>query len=188
MQPQQHQSIQSARVDKYRYPRLAKLLHWLSALTVFCLFGVGLWMVELDYYSSWYRTAPHYHKSVGLLLALVIVIRFIYVQCVVKAKPVQTHAKWQQKSAKAAHLLMYALMMVLFMSGYLISTADGRAIDVFNWFSLPSLGEVISQQEDVAGLIHEYTAYALIALVVIHAIAAIKHHVIDKDDTLKRMY
>ncbi|NMP17485.1 cytochrome b [Thalassotalea sp. Y01] len=169
------------------YPTVAKLMHWLTAVVVFALFGVGLWMVELDYYSSWYRTAPTYHKSVGILLALLIVLRMVYKYLKPAVQPIESHSKMVKISAKATHFILYVLLLTLFASGYLISTADGRGIEVFDWFVIPSLGQLFSNQEDIAGTIHEYVAYSLIVLVVLHGAAAIKHHVIDKDDTLKRM-
>ncbi len=79
------------------------------------------------------------------------------------------------------------MLFGLFISGYLISTADGRAIEVFNWFSIPALGELFSDQADIAGEIHYYLAFSLIGLAVLHALAALKHHYINKDNTLKKM-
>jgi len=75
----------------------------------------------------------------------------------------------------------------LMISGYLISTADGRAIEVFNLISLPSLGELFTDQEDLSGIVHKYLAYALMVTVILHALAALKHHFIDRDNTLLRM-
>ena len=57
------------------YGLVSILLHWLVALAVFGLFGLGLWMVGLDYYSTWYRTAPDLHKSIGILLFVVMLGR-----------------------------------------------------------------------------------------------------------------
>ena len=73
-------------------------------------------------------------------------------------------------------------------SGYLISTADGRPIAVFDWFEVPALITSIPDQADVAGLIHEYLAWALLIFSAVHALAALKHHFIDRDPTLKRMF
>jgi len=73
------------------------------------------------------------------------------------------------------------------MSGYMISTADGRPISVFNWFDIPALPALIEQQEDIAGEIHFISATTLITLSLLHAAAALKHHFIDKDNTLRRM-
>lgn len=142
-------------------------------------------MVDLDYYSEWYKTAPYYHKSVGILLALVTLFRVFW-----KRKQIapQTLGKnWEKTGAKTAHFTLYILLICMFISGYLISTADGRGIEVFTWFTLPSLGEFIDNQEDFAGDVHEWLAYSLISLVVLHALAALKHHWVDKDSSLMRM-
>ena len=69
----------------------------------------------------------------------------------------------------------------------MISTADGRGIEVFNWFEVPALPALIEQQEDVAGLVHYWLATSLIVLAGVHALAALKHHFINKDKTLLRM-
>jgi len=169
------------------YGSVAKIIHWLVALVVIGLFSVGVWMVTLDYYSDWYKTAPHYHKSVGLLLAALMIFRLLWRWFNVTPKAPANHTKWERFAAHSAHILLYLLLFALFFSGFLISTADGRGIEIFNWVTVPSLGELFQNQEDIAGEIHEWLAYSLIALVVIHAAAALKHHFIDKDNTLKRM-
>lgn len=167
------------------YGWLSISMHWLSALAVIGLFAVGFWMVDLNYYSEWYRTAPHYHKSIGILLALLTIFRLGWK---LTQPTLQSLGKpLEKKSAKFAHGLIYLLMLSLFTSGYLISTADGRGIDVFNWFTVPGLGELFPEQEDLSGQIHEWIAYSLIGLAILHAFAAFKHHLIDKDNTLKRM-
>lgn len=183
LETQQHMTKQAIN----SYPLVSKLSHWISAITIIGLFALGFWMVDLTYYSSWYKTAPHWHKSIGILLLLATVVRLVYKLKQPKVLPVASHSKLVKKASKFTHIMLYLMMITLMISGYLISTADGRAIEVFNWFSVASLGELFTNQEDISGLVHKYLAYSLIALVVVHAVAAIKHHVIDKDDTLKRM-
>jgi len=167
------------------YGLIAKGLHWISAVVVIGMFASGWWMVELNYYSDWYRTAPFIHKSVGVLLMFLTIARLFW-----KASNISPDAlgnQFEQKIAKVAHVTLYLLILVICTSGYLISTADGRGIEVFNWFVLPSLGELFKEQADIAGLVHKFSAYALMSLVLLHALAALKHHFIDKDTTLKRM-
>ena len=82
---------------------------------------------------------------------------------------------------------MYAILLALFASGYLISTEDGRGIDVFTWFTVPSLGALFENQADIAGQVHFYAAWSLIIIAAVHAIAALKHHFINKDNTLRKM-
>ncbi|NQY63498.1 MAG: cytochrome b [Alteromonadaceae bacterium] len=169
------------------YGRITKILHWFTALTVFSLFALGFWMVDLTYYSQWYKTAPYWHKSIGILLFLATLFRLIWRATNVSPKALASHTKWEKIGSKIAHLAIYVLLLTLMISGYLISTADERAIEVFTWFEVPALGELFDDQADISGVIHEYLAYTLIAISLLHAVAAIKHHIIDKDDTLKRM-
>ena len=172
---------------KTSYGLVAIGLHWLSAVAVIGLFAVGFWMVDLTYYSEWYKTAPHLHKSIGLLLLLATLVRIFWRLFTAKPEGVVTHKRWEKSVSHITHYALYVLLLVIMFSGYLISTADDRGIWVFDWFEIPSLGAVIDDQADVAGVIHQYAAYSLIALVVLHAVGALKHHFIDKDSTLVRI-
>lgn len=171
-----------------RYHGFSIFLHWLMALMIFGLFGVGFWMVDLTYYSAWYKTAPHYHKSVGILLAVLLLVRLAVLFKKRKPAPLASHSLVVQRASKLTHALLYVLLLLIVVTGYLISTADNRGIEVFNWFVVPGFGEFFDQQADRAGLLHQWLAYGLIALAALHALGALKHHFIDKDATLKRMW
>ncbi len=168
-----------------QYNMTAKLLHWVSALFIFGLFALGLWMVDLNYYSEWYKTAPHWHKSIGLCLFALTLFRIIWKK--ITATPEIEGEKWEIQSAKIVHATLYLLLLSIFISGYMISTADGRSIEIFNWFSVPGFGSFFENQEDIAGIVHYYLAFTLIGLAVIHALAALKHHFINQDNTLNKM-
>lgn len=167
------------------YGSISILLHWLVAVAVVGLFGLGIWMVDLGYYDPWYQRAPDIHRSIGVLLFAVLLLRLAWRYG--NPAPAPLGKAWEQKSARLVHLLLYLLILALTVSGYLISTADGRAIDVFGLFSVPATLSGLEQQEDIAGEIHEILAWILIALSALHALAALKHHFIDHDATLKRM-
>ncbi len=171
----------------HNYGAVSIAMHWLVALTVIGLFALGYWMVGLNYYSSWYRTAPDIHKSVGLLLLALMVIRVVWRFANQGPAPLASHGRFTRLATKAGHGVLYVGLFAVMMSGYLISTADGRPISVFGWFEVPALITSIPDQEDVAGLVHEYLAWGLIILSGLHALAALKHHFIDRDPTLKRM-
>ncbi len=170
------------------YGLVSVVLHWLVALTVFGLFAVGFWMVDLSYYSQWYRTAPHWHKSVGILLAIVMLLRMLWRFISPPPKALASHKTWEKKTSVVVQFCLYLGILLLVLSGYLISTEDGRPIAVFDWFDVPALGALFSRQADIAGAVHEYAAYSLITLAVLHGLAALKHHFVDKDHTLKRMF
>lgn len=161
-------------------------LHWLMALAFIGMFLLGDWMVDLDYYDSWYHRAPEIHKGIGILLVITMLFRFIWNKLQPRPRDLGQKAL-HNKLAHAAHNLFYLLVLLLLISGYLISTAKGKGIDVFEWFSIPALFPENPDRGDIAGDIHEVIATVFIMLAFLHAAAAIHHHFIAKDLTLKRM-
>ncbi|KIV73371.1 cytochrome b [Pseudomonas otitidis] len=170
-----------------RFGAISIFLHWGVALVVFGLFGLGLWMVGLDYYSSWYKTAPDIHKGIGVLLFLVMGLRLVWRFLSPPPPAPANHGRMTRLGSKLGHLALYAGLFALMISGYLISTADGRGIEVFGMFEVPATLTTIPDQEDVAGVVHEYLAWGLVIFAGLHALAALKHHFIDRDATLVRM-
>lgn len=170
------------------YGLVSILMHWLVALAVVGLFALGYWMVGLTYYSSWYRTAPDIHKSIGILLFALMVVRVVWRFVSKGPAPLQSHGRVTRLATKSGHGVLYLGLFAVMISGCLISTADGRPIAVFDWFEVPALITSIPRQEDIAGLVHEYLAWGLLIFSGLHALAALKHHFIDRDPTLKRMF
>lgn len=142
-------------------------------------------MVGLDYYDPWYQTGPDWHRSVGLILAAFTVFR-LALYFLPRPSPLASHSKLERIAAKLTKLVMLMLLFCLFISGYFITTANGDPIFVFDWFSLPSILER-DGLEEIAGEVHEFAAWAIIYLAGLHALAALKHHIFDKDRTLRRI-
>ncbi|MFT4925892.1 MAG: cytochrome b561 [Phenylobacterium sp.] len=161
-------------------------LHWICALLIFGLFGLGLYMVELTYYDTWYHDSFHWHESLGLIFAALLLLRIVWRLRNPKPTAIAANAT-QQAIARWAHRMLYLLMILIPVSGYLISTADGHDIALFNWLTLPSVTGKVSNMETISGQIHYWLSVAIIALTVGHIAAALKHHFIDKDNTLKRI-
>lgn len=169
------------------YGLIAIGLHWLVALAVVAMFGLGLWMVELTYYDRWYRDAPALHKAVGVLLFVTVALRLAWRITQPRPAPLASHTPLERRAAALTHGLLYGLLFAVMLSGYLISTADGRAIDVFGWFSVPAAITGLPRQADLAGDVHLALAITLVSLAAVHALAALKHHFLDRDLTLRRM-
>lgn len=167
------------------YGWLAIVLHWLTALGIFFLFGLGLYMVELTYYDAWYKGSLDLHKSIGIVLLMLWLGRIAW--RLRSISPAAIGELWEKKLAAWMHLALYATPLLLMLSGYLISTADGRAIVVFELFSVPALPISVDNQEDIAGQAHWVLAWFLIGMASLHAVAALKHQYINKDGTLARM-
>ena len=170
-----------------RWGGVSVLLHWSMALTVIGLFALGLWMTSLSYYDPWYKQGPNIHKAIGVLLFVALLMRMIWRWFDHTPAPLSSHTALERKGAHAAHLALYVGLLAVMVSGYLISTADGRAVDVFGLFEVPATVSGLKNQEDIAGLVHFWLAIGLIGVAVLHAGAALKHHVLDKDATLLRM-
>lgn len=167
------------------YGWIAIGLHWLMAIGVFGMFGLGLYMVELTYYDRWYHGSLETHKAIGVLVFLTLSVRLLWRLVNVSPRGLSDNT-FENRIAHGMHWLLYGLLFFLVTSGYLISTADGRSVDVFGWFSVPATltGE---HQEDTFGGIHEILAWLVIGSAALHALAALKHHFVNKDKTLKRM-
>lgn len=158
------------------------------AVALIGLYFVGDYMVDLDYYDTLYHTLPYWHKSIGSLIALLIVLRFAWTYSQPRPAPADPNTTARNHlAAKLAHLALYGLTTALVISGYLISTAKGADIEVFNWFKLPALLANDAQRGELAGKLHEIFGLVFIGLVAIHGLAALYHHFILKDNTLKRM-
>lgn len=168
------------------YGLIAIVNHWVMAVAIIFLFSLGLYMGDLSYYDSDYRSSLALHKSLGFTLAALYIFRLFWRLTNVQPASLPG-AKWEQVIAKLVHWVFYAILPLMFISGYLISTADGRGISVFGLFFVPSLGEFVERQEDLAGEVHEILAFTFISLVVLHALAALKHQIINRDNGLLRI-
>jgi cytochrome b561 len=168
------------------YGWVSIILHWSMALLLVGMYLLGDYMVDLDYYDDWYHKAPAFHKSIGVVLGLALIFRIVwnYAQC----KPIPYEDNLILITlAKLAHLAIYVLIVLLLISGYLISTAKGQGINVFYLFELPALLANNSARGEIAGNIHATTGIIFILIVVLHAIAGFIHHFVFKDRTLTRI-
>ncbi|SDM64894.1 Cytochrome b561 [Franzmannia pantelleriensis] len=168
-----------------RWGLVAILLHWLSAAVIIGLFALGWWMTGLSYFDSWYNLGPWWHRSLGVLLLLATLLRVGW--RIVQPTPQAQGHRFERMAAHVGHILLYVLLLVVLISGYMISTANGRGISVFGWFEAPAILYGLPNQASVAGNVHWYSALALMILAAGHALAAFKHHFIDRHDTLVRM-
>lgn len=169
----------------FSYGVVTRGLHWVMAIAIFGLFALGYWMVGLDYYSPYYTSAPDLHKSFGIVTGVLLAARFAWV--LANTRPASDElTRFERVAARVVHWSFYPLILAVVVSGYVISTGDGRSIDMFGIFSLPP---VIGDKSliEPAGVAHRWASYALIALAVLHSAAALKHHIIDGSPVLRRM-
>ncbi|MDD9899734.1 MAG: cytochrome b [Alphaproteobacteria bacterium] len=168
-----------------RYGSVTKALHWFSAVLVFCLLAIGLTMGDAPLADR--IRLYNLHKSLGILVLALSLSRVVWHIFSKKPALVASLKPYEKKAAHVAHVLLYAALLGMPMSGWLMSSAHGRSVSFFGLFQLP---DFVTQNPALAErleTVHETMAYALMAMIALHVVAAIKHHVIDKDNTLRRM-
>lgn len=169
------------------YGLITIILHWLAAPLIIFMFGLGFYMVDLDYYSTWYHTAPALHISLGIAAVSLMLVRLLWRTSNTSPERLATIDAKTMLAANLVKVALYVLVFTLGITGYLITTAEGQAASFFDLFGIPATLELSSDGVDLAGEIHEVCAWSLIGLVVLHAGAALRHHFIKHDRTLLRM-
>ena len=171
----------------FSFGLVTRVLHWLVAAGIIGLIWLGWWMVGLSYYEPWYHDSLQLHKAFGLLV-LILALALVFWRFAGKRPlPSGSMAPWEITASKVMHFALFALMIAVPVTGYIITTSEGQGVSMFGWFEVPAVMPKSDATRDLAIAIHYYFAYAGIALVVGHAGAALKHHFINRDDTLKRM-
>jgi cytochrome b561 len=164
-------------------------LHWLSAVLVIALLGLGWFMVHADLKAATNFDLYQLHKSLGFLsLALVLArVATRFLDASPPAPPAMPH--WERRLARLAHATFYALLLAAALSGWLVVSAAIIPIPtrLFDLFVIPNL--VGPNVALAAGMtfVHYAVSRLIIALLIVHVGAALKHHFIDRDNVLTRM-
>ena len=169
------------------YGLVTRLLHWCVALLIIGLIVLGWWMVGLSYYDAWYNDSLEWHKGLGMVALVLGAVKVGWYAGNRKVDLSGELKDWERLAARSVHLLFLALMVVIPVTGYLISTSAGDGISMWGLFEVPALVPENERLRDVAIEIHYYAAYGAAALVCVHAGAALKHQRVDRDGTLRRM-
>ena len=168
------------------YTRTAVLLHWLTALAILCAFPLGVYMHELPL-SPRKLQLYSYHKWIGISVLVMTVARLLW-RTLHRPPPLLAGMpRWQEIAAHAMHHGLYLLLLAVPLSGWLMSSALGITVV---WFGVLPLPDLVGKDKELGELlkqVHETINYTLLLLVLIHASAAIQHHVFERDGTLQRM-
>ncbi|MET0290133.1 MAG: cytochrome b [Pseudoxanthomonas sp.] len=170
-----------------RWGAVSQSLHWLIVLLIFTLCVVGLLMGDLPRTPKyfWVYTA---HKSVGITVLALVILRLVWRLAAGAPRPVPNTPGWQHAIATVTHVLLYGIMLAMPLSGWLYDSASGlRPFKFFGLFNMPKLTAPDDGLRHLSHTVHEWGLYVLIALVLMHAGAALYHHVFLRDATLARM-
>ena len=167
-----------------KYNILLRILHWSMALIIIGLVVSGF---TKDYWTKEYQRDFYYwHKSFGVLVFGLLVLRII-IRLITKIPPLPDNFdKFTKFGAKAGHLALYIFMIVAPVSGYLMSVGGGYGVSMFG-IKIPNFIEKDKTVGGIAHEVHEIGGIIFAIIVVLHILAVIKHHKMDKEPILKRM-
>jgi cytochrome b561 len=174
----------SATREIYSFP--ARLLHWLAATAIVVAFFIGLTMLRIGSGPT-QDSLFFWHESLGTTVLALTALRLAW-RAISPAPPLPaTVPGWIRAAAPASHRLLYALMLLQPIIGWLGASAFGAVVNVFGLFDLPVL---LHQDKGVAALlflIHKIGAFTLAGLVTLHVGGALFHLVVRRDGVFRRM-
>ncbi len=179
------------RNDRQRWGLVSQVLHWLVAALVIGLWGLGYYMAEILPDSALEQKFRLYqlHKSFGLTLFALVLLRLGW-------RLSQPHPQLPDRLsgperflAHLTHWGLYAILLAMPLAGWISTEASPLDIptEYFGLFVLPDPVPVEEALHETFAEIHEYLAFALAGLLALHVAAALKHHLLDRDDVLRRM-
>lgn len=189
------------------YTKTAVILHWLIAIGIFLMFALGWFMTDLpkegpkqmayDLFNlgiySWQlseEASPrtfyfNLHKSIGITLFALIVLRILWRVTHKPPELLTTYKTWERKLANGTHHFLYLLMIAMPVSGLIMAVSSKYGV---KWFGLPFIKGLDNESlRDIFKETHEVVAVLILVMLILHIGGALKHKLIDKDDTLKRM-
>ncbi len=189
------------------YTKTAKVLHWLIAIGIFVMFGIGWFMADLpkevpkqtafDVFDlsiyTWQSTEAisprnfyfNLHKSLGVTIFALIIIRVLWRLSHKPPALLASYKEFERKLAKGTHYLLYLLMVALPLSGLIMVIYGKYGV---KWFGIDLFGGLDSKpMRDAFKEVHEIIGLIILAVLALHILGALKHKFIDKDETLSRM-
>ena len=168
-----------------RFGRISIVNHWTLAALIIGMLAFGIYIEDLPK-SPEKGDLVQIHKSIGVLILIFGAWRVLWRICSGWPEEIASLKPWERISARLAHYALLLAVVVMPVSGYVKSSAAGHPVSFFEIFTLPALPKDEFWAKQAGGL-HEIAAYVTIAILVLHILAAVKHHVVDLDNTLRRM-
>lgn len=168
-----------------KFSRTTLAFHWIVALSIIGMLALGLIMHELDR-GELKSMLYGWHKVIGTTILLIAVLRILWRWRNGMPEPAGDYPAWQHKAAVASHIALLTFTLMLPLSGALYSYGAGYPVPVLGLFEIvpagkiPWLGGFMHETHEILGKI-------LMAIIALHAAAALKHHFLEKDGTLRRM-
>lgn len=171
----------------FHYDGVQRAFHWLMAAIIFAAIALGIWAYYLDRNSPLKGSLLFVHKSLGLTVLILVIARVIYRLIVGKPPYKRPLPRFNQVGSTTAHLLLYGLMILMPVTGYIFTGAGGHPLPFYGLFEWPNVLPKDKALSQLAGAFHYWGAWAICSLLVVHVLAVVWHNRIKKNDILGRM-
>lgn len=161
-------------------------LHWLVVILILAMAWIGLTMGDLPNGPDKIATYA-LHKSIGISILALVLLRLCWRLYAGAPEAVAGTPHWQERIASLTHWALYALLLAMPLSGWVVNSSAGFPLQWFGLLNLPAIAGKDHDLHELAGEIHELLFWIMVALVVAHAAAAVYHHLFQRDATLVRM-
>jgi cytochrome b561 len=163
-------------------------LHWAAGAIILALIALGWVMVYGGLDAAQTFDLYQWHKSFGFV-ALALTAARLAARLVSQAPPAPVSASWERRLAAFAQGALYLLTMAAIVTGWLVVSASPLPVPTrfFNSFVIPNIARPDPSLFAVATLMHKLAAWSIALLVALHVAGALKHHLVDRDDVLRRM-
>jgi cytochrome b561 len=166
---------------------MAIALHWIAAALILGNLAYGLYLVELPLSPQKLRYFS-YHKWIGVTVLLLSAARLLW-RLFHRPPPLPPAMRpWERRLAHASHTLLYVLFFAAPLSGWLFSSAAGFQTVYLGVLPIPDLLAKNRELAEALKATHHWINYTLAAVILLHIAAALKHHFVDRDDVLRRMW
>jgi cytochrome b561 len=180
-----------------RFGRVSQLFHWATVILVIVTFGIGLILDNWPRGNVTREAVITVHKSIGLTILLLTLCRIAWLRGSPAPALADRLALWERRIAWVVHKLLFAVLLVYPLSGFILSQAAGKPVEFWGLGTLPQLvpfDPAVRPSESAwvigAGIAHKVVAFgALLGVVTLHAAGVAKHALIDRDPSmLRRMW
>ena len=179
--------------SKTRLSRVTVALHWIVALAIIALLASGVIMEEFEI-----RQMTPIHKSIGVIAFAIILARIVWRVRQGWPQPVREYERWEQRLSKIVHYTLIIGSVIMPATGIGMSIAGGSGVDIFGLVLVPEnlnpdpaardrFMPINETAAEINAEVHEIVGNIMIIAVLLHIAGALKHHIMDKDGTLRRM-
>lgn len=174
-----------------RYGLVSRAIHGIMLVLIFAMLGVGVYMTELEKTDEMRKVLFGLHMSTGVLVLFLAVIRLVWLKVSPPPKLPAALENWEKTITTVVKSLMYLLMLLIPIAGILVVNTKGIEVGFYGLFDLPMLTGENEELHELMEEVHEFLAFSLLFLVVLHVAGALKHRyfdMVEELDVIKRMF